>query len=888
MTDSYDLDVLTNEIIDYNNKPNFVSSRKKREITKDSNEKNVTNVEAKSKSDSSDDYENSDNIEFIDENLDENERGKRQIRHGRYYLKKNIGEKNWGSPKPLKFYDHGHFVNNPPSTYYSHRNPIYNTISYQEAGRKPQDNLFTTSNPYLTYTSSTNSLLDQLSNKQFKPSLRDPLNMRPPHNPINTATHIITKSPPISSLTNNENPFSALAGGFYNNAPVQSTNNNVRHNIQNYHDLSQLSSAPITNKPISVTTSVPKTSTDVLTHANQNKPYENSYETYEESDESGSSENNNDDFYKSKYTFPKPPYEFTHPHNKYADIVNPFADPDFDFDVFLKKLRDEPFTITGPSSIKSNNKPTSNNNLEITTKPNIIENSQPKPFKSSTIIYKGMSTPKPFTLPAKTISWSQTGSFGNTPSTVSPNITKYQTLTLQPTRQGSKQILNTYNNAPHPSTITQFEALRPNFQPPNFNDDRQLPLNHNFNIKFDEQSKSKLVHRSPNYSNIIVSTEAPKTYLIINDKNKHFLLSTPNPLFGTSQKTAVLQSNVPTGRPYSLSTVKIPNGNTIFKVSTPNTTPKNPQIPIKLQKYRAQYALQSSFGPNNVSEIPSLESMFSQAFKPTVQSNTVATSKPMLKAHIREITTTSPKPKRRPIPKPSPEMNDYYYDDDEQYYEPAVKPKYMPSSEVRPQRPPIAQNYEEYEDDESYEDDDNEYSGEPQNTIKRPSSYNTYQVDSATRNHNDVSVVTKSPYKNVIKNNVNGKIPVPVMMDIKTPIPTVLMRPEVSNYQIIHSHRNRTVHLRKPTTRPVHSGPNTIRPPKYLNQTTLRPYTVRHRLAKPTTVKIPSMSNDQNKQTRARVRRPTTVTKLKTTTPIDNYNQETRYTKTKHDDKTNR
>lgn len=64
------------------------------------------------------------------------------------------------------------------------------------------------------------------------------------------------------------------------------------------------------------------------------------------------------------------------------------------------------------------------------------------------------------------------------------------------------------------------------------------------------------------------------------------------------------------------------------------------------------------------------------------------------------ITTVKSTEKRRPIPKPSPEMNDYYYDDeDDDYdYEPPVKSKFMPSTEVKPQRPPIAQNYEEYED----------------------------------------------------------------------------------------------------------------------------------------------------------------------------------------------
>lgn len=94
--------------------------------------------------------------------------------------------------------------------------------------------------------------------------------------------------------------------------------------------------------------------------------------------------------------------------------------------------------------------------------------------------------------------------------------------------------------------------------------------------------------------------------------------------------------------------------------------------------------------------------------------------------------------------------------------------------------------------------------------------------------------------------------------------------------------RNRTVmHIRRPVTQ---NGPNTVRPPKYLNQTTLRPYTVRHRLAKPTTL----TENSQEDKTRGRIRHPNIVAQMKLTTPHDSHNQETRFTKTKHDDKTNR
>lgn len=889
-------DILTNEILDHKTKiVKLSSSRTKRAIVDELSEHNQTTTND-TISDRSDLYEVDTGVEadYEDEGLDETERGKRQVRHGRYYIKngfknQNHDGKSWANVKPAKIYDFSPYTSNPFQSYQNTRKPTYNSISFPDVSPKASDNIYTTSNPFLQYTTSANLYNDQ--KKPFKASQPDIFNLRPPHNPINIATHIITKSPPISSLTSNENPFSALAGGFVNNNPQQSNRqfNYVKLN-ENYRDSSQLPSSVVTDKPVLIASSQRvKTNFNTVKPTKPTQPEPMQYnnndnddeededdERDNEEDESGSSENDSSESdFRPHF---KPPYEFSHPNNKYADIANPFANPNFDFDAFLTKLRNDHLSMSSSSTPNSNKQ-----NAPITSRPISNDTPQPKPFTSTTLTYKGMSTPQPFTLPAKIVNtWTLAGHNDHTnPSTNAPNITNYQ---KKQSLQLQQQTLNSFNNAPQISTITQ-QVSRPRLQPPNFNDDRQLPLNHNFKGNFADQPSVRLISKNPNYSNIVVSTLPPKTYLLVT--GKPFLYSTAKPQFGPPQKTITLQTQgLVTPRPHS-STVNPHNANIIFTHPTPKPVLIT-QAP-KPQQYRVQQLQSSTHKPSTVSEIPSLESIFQQTLKPVSGLNSITTTtKTLGLSNIQESLKNLTKIKRRPIPKPSPEMNDYYYDDDDEqyYYEPVVKPKYMPSSEVRPQRPPIAQNYEEYEDD-SYEDDDEPTAYKPQTPIRRPAGYNTYHVESATKNHNDVSVVTKPPYKN-LKHNINGKIPVPVIMDNVTPTPHILIRPEVSNYKIMHQQRNRTVHLRRPLKRPTQGGPHTIRPPKYLNQTTLRPYTVRHRLAKPTTVRMPTTTNNQNKQVNGRLRNPTTMSRFKSTTPSDNHNQETRFTKTKHDDRTNR
>lgn len=849
-------------------------------------------------------------VDGIDDKLNESDRGKRQVRHGRYYVK-NV-------PKAVKFFDFTQYNNNLHNIRQNLRNvPAYNSISFPDSSPKStySDNIFTTPNPFLHFSTNTNSLhyhTPESYNKPFKASSPDPYSLRPPHNPINTATHIITKSPPISSLNNNENPFSALAGGFLNNIPQKTGSHGEVNNflIHNPYDSSLGSSSVVTDRPVLISTSprgklnnklplktnnindynmqnnknqskYPKVTSD----SNESNDYDEKEDEEKNEEDSNSSEeddeedNSSDYFHKHAYNFPKPPYEFRHPSNKYAEINNPFEDPNFDFDDFLSKLRDEPVSVTASSTRKPNQLQNAAYHDETIDDDKAII----KKTKSTTLSYKGMSTPRPFTLPSNINSWPVHSTSDEIVNTKKINISNSQTVANNNIQQDKQQqhahmqqqILKAFNNAPQLGAVSHLGPFRPQLKPPNFKDDRQLPLSHNFN--------GNLVYNpSSQRPKLVVSTVAPKHYLFVTGKNQPILFTTPKPNYSVSQNQAIV-----TGMPYLLSSFKPNNvnNNNIYKQQTSNPILFNQQTPTKSQAYRIQPLEAQKPRQNQVSEIPSLESIFSQTHKPTSQSSTTTRRTP-LQSVTTEVSTTTILPKRRPIPKPSPEMGDYYYDDDEEqyYYEPVVKPKYMPSSEVRPQRPLIAQNYEEYEDDHFEEPAS---SRKPQNVSIR---IQGNKIESATKNHNDVSVVTKSPYKGLIKNNHNGKIPVPVMMNYVTPAPTVLMRPEISNYNIDHHYRNRTaVRMRRPVKRPINSGPNTIRPPKYLNQTTLRPYTVRHRLAKPTTMQTPVVPNSENKQgQRGRTRRPSTFTQVKSTTPRDNHNQETRYSKTKHDDRTNR
>ncbi|XP_063617037.1 uncharacterized protein DDB_G0292186-like [Cydia splendana] len=843
---------------------------------------------------------------------EDSERGKRQIR---YYLKNGFktAVKNWPNSKPIKFIDlPPHASNQNIRHHQSSLNGLHKNNLY-DASSKPYtavNNIYSTANPFAYQNDNTQS------QRPFKASPSDPFSQRLPYNPMNSATQIITKSPPISALKNSENPFAALAGGFYNNAPKQNNQNSNRYPAQSFytnnqnshnivHDSSRLPSTVVTGKPVSTISpfnnaqrspSQPIKGESNRPDAN-NRP--NKQENYndedtsnenddEESSEESSSENDDDD-QKShfKFEFPEPPYEFTHPRNKFADIENPFANPNFDFDAFLEKLRDEHYEAVGVTTPK----PKVNQNAALITRPSerptsVSGNSG---IRSSTLNYQGMSTPRPFSsinLPSTSVDSSKINS--NVPTTKQPE--KSQQLNFRPLlhHQQTVRLNNDQTQDVQQSAGTPLDAALPKLKPPNFRDERILPINYNFNKPINSTQTPNLHHTQHKGETQQVYSITQRPYLLQTGSGAPILLSTPKLQYLIKQQKPV------TGRPYFISTVKPylvssikpHNAYLSFKQSTskPLTTLANEQL-AALQHYwnspSTELYLHSTPRPTSFSNLPKLENLFVQTFRPSVQSPVNQNNAITIKDSIP--TTTKQPEKRRPIPKPSPEMADYYYDDEDEqyYYEPPVKSIYMPSSEIKPQRPPMAQNYQEYDDSESYESDEDEPTVHitPQRpNYRQPSNYKT---ESATKNHNDVSVVTKAPHKERQK----PKIPIPVMVDFVSPAPTVLMRPEVSNYEIVHhAPRNRTIHIRKPAH---DNGPFTARPPKYLNQTTLRPYTVRHRLAKPTTVKETTQTED-NKQNRGRIRHHNLVAQTKMTTPRDNHNQETRLTKTRHDDKTNR
>ncbi|CAH0695012.1 unnamed protein product [Spodoptera exigua] len=722
-------------------------------------------------------------------------------------------------------------------------------------------------------------------------------------------------------------------GGFYNNAqPVQgnvqyvaqiysSTPSTANHqnNPISFPDSSYVPSTIVTGKPVPVPTS-PRTqehyrnsdqernkyqqqnqhliqnnqqstrNVKVLpSHADKrpsdDKDYDDEGNSNEDDNESSEEEEEDDD---DDDDFPSPPREFTHPNYKYKEIENPFANPNFDFDAYLTKISNGQYspnvnTKPRPPTI---NKPT----IEVTT---ISQLGSRGP--SSPVSYDGMSTPKPFTVPS--VSSSIVVSSVR-PSTVPiKQVQSYDQVIQRPElpNQNQQQQQSFRQNAYAQQTAgTPLEANRPKLKPPNFNDDRQLPISYSFSKPINNTPKPNQDTKSKDEIQHTYSV-TPKPYLLIAGTGSPILVSTPKHQYIVKpEKIVSLHPHiVATAKPYLVSSIKPHNAHIILKQSTPKplTTLAHQQLSA-LQQYWKNPSTESvpyhsvSFKPSTPKNIQNLESLFAQAIKstqtPVKNYSNHQSAAYSNKSPLTTTTTTKAPPKRRPIPKPSPEMNDYYYDDDEEqyYYEPAVKPKYMPSTEVKPQRPPMAQNYKEYEDS-SYEDDNVSANVKPKPT-RVPMKYNNFKPESATKNLNDVSIVTKAPLKDFTK-NLNGKIPIPVLVDYGTPTPNTLIRPEISNYQIIHHMpRNRTVmHIRRPVTQ---NGPNTDRPPKYLNQTTLRPYTVRHRLAKPTTLKE---NSQEEKLTRGRIRHPNIVAQMKFTTPHDSHNQETRFTKTKHDDKTN-
>lgn len=812
--------------------------------------------------------------EYEDETSQDSDRGKRQIR---FYVKNGhkVPAKNWHNVKPLKNVNLPQFSYNP-NLQNPRFQPIYDNNYDSRNRQKPyhtNNNFFTFDNSFSQYLSENTQTL-----RPFKASISDLSQQRFPQH--NVATQIITKSPPISSLVNNQNLYSTLAGGFYNNAVKGNdnrNNNNLYSQTLSPLDSSILSSSIVTGKPQITSTmrvlsnfaknlaNIDHPSSKPINNNVNNKPKEvfkeQDYddEDSNENEENSSEEEDDQDFSQNfQPDISNLPYGYTHPSNKYANIQNPFANPNFNFDSFIAKLQESHNSVIGVTTLKPITQSKHFNSM------NNNKNEQMNPENGahpSTSKYRIISSPKPFTVPVGLNKESQVQ--GNT------NLVQKQLQFSQQNKNIQQIQEQNYYKPSQKDAGIPLETFKPKLQPPNFNDDRQIPLSHSFN------NAVKGNHQPTRTSQLSqqLNTVTQKPYVILSGTGSPYTFSTPNNYNVVTLQPALMSSR----KPYISSTVSPTNALILtFSQSTPKPISaivnqhlstlqqfwKNPSTEISIPKVPINR-------PNAVSEIPKLSDLFSQPVH-------ISTENP-----LHERTTTKDPPKRKPIPKPSPEMNDYYYDDEDEqyYYEPVVKPKYMPSSEIKPQRPPMAQNYQEYEDSEEVTNLSSVSNSE------KPAKYNLFKQEAVTKNPNDVSVVTKTPYKQSNK-NVQRKIPVPVMINYSTLSNSIPMRPDVSSYQVVHNNpRNKTIHIRKP----IHfDNPNTLRPPKYLNQTTLRPYTIRHRLAKPTTEKNINDFNEETKKNRGRVRHHNIVAQMKLTTPRDSFNQETRYTKTNHDDKTNR
>lgn len=840
-------DIETNDI--ENDGTENTLSRKKREtvapdLGKNETQSNSTHLLSKrSDSDASMEYLEIMSESDADDNkysLDDTERGKRQVR---YVLKNGykIPSKNWALAKPIKFIEIPQQGYNPNSQSGRYQTGYNNNNNYYDNNYRPQyfnSNAYSAANPFLVYQSDSSQ-----SQRPFKASLPDS-NQKLPHHPLNVATQIITKSPPISALNNNNNnPYASLNGGFYNNYQNNAQFTPITNPPNSYRDSSLLPSSVVTGKP--VTSSRPP---------NQKPAENNAPESGSEEEEEEYSDEEDDD---KQNDYPKPPYEFTNPSHKYSSIENPFANPNFDFDAYLSKLSNGQYTTKGPNSTpRSTPIPRP---VEITPVPY----PQAKPHSSS-LRYDGMSTPKPFTVPSRPEDVFR-------PVTSSPKHNHYvqKPQTNQQYQQQSHDSQQQQNfGAYQQNAGIPLEAQRPRIQPPNFKDDRQLPISYSF-------SKPIEISLKPN------QRLKENQQISVTSKPHVYLTATGTPFIVTSSKphvknVKVVLQNQNNKNPYFPTAQKPYSAYVTIKSTTPNplATLANEQLRA-LQYYwnastesiSSQYVtIRPSTTPNHAK----LGSLFAQAVKTSMQTPT--TKYPVQFATATKTSTTTVAPKRRPIPKPSPEMTDYYYDEDE-YYEPSVKSQYMPSTEVKPQRPAMAQNYKEYDDD-SYEDS-RELTVNIKPRPRQPMKENIFKSETATKNHNDVSIVTKVPPKDY--KHDGGKIPIPVLVNFASTTPTVLIRPEHSSYEVMN--RNRTMHIRRPF---INIGPNTLKPPKYLNQTTLRPYTVRHRLAKPTAV-----AQTDNTLTRGRGKHPNIVAQM-LSTPRDNHNQETRFTKTRHDGRTNR
>lgn len=913
MTDSHHdelLDIETNEINnDVTNQLKLV--RRKREVEEIDTNNNETVTEIKkndtiSKRSSSDELFEYYELEPTNEDdndeqhsLDDTERGKRQIR---YYVKNDYNNpgKIWPVLKPIKFVDslpHSSYNPNVQSNIYRQNYNNQNNNNYYDGSRRPyslESNSYSDANPLLSYQ----------NQNSFKPSLRDPYS-KPAHNPLNVATQIITKSPPISALSN-QNSFTQSSGAFYNNAPQTYQNSKLyssqgasvnRPQNQYLFDSSLLPSTIVTGKPILMSTS-PR---------NQKQQSQNNDESDTEEDYESSEEESDDDQYSHRY--PKPPYEFTHPRNKYAEIENPFANPNFDFDKYLSKLSNGQYTTHNPKYAQQIARKPIDRPVETST----LQNSG---AKSSTVKYHGMSTPRPFSiLPNGAVSTltpidisqfdgnKESQQYFQRPSVQTylqqqqPNFNantynqqQHQNYNVNAYNQHQQHNSNLNSNNEHQhqyihqnkglslNAESALESVKAKLKPPNFKDDRQLPLTYSFSKPIEITTKS-INYQNYKGDNLQPLYSTAKPYLFLTATGTPIILSSPKTHYVVKNEKLVsqLQYHSSTENPFSVSSPYPYNSYITFKHSTakPLTTLANEQLSAlhNYWKSTTESILSQSVTPrpSTSPDVEKLKSLFAQAVKASMQTPTSSQT-----PKIKYTATTTIKPlKRRPIPKPSPEMNDYYYDDDE-YYEPPVKSQYMPSTEIKPQRPLMAQNYKHYDD--SYEDSDEEVVNiSPRPSAGKPNKH-SYKPELVTKNHNDVSIVTKSPLKDFNK-NTNGKIPVPVLLDFVSPTPTVL-----GTFEIVQGlARNRTTHMR----RPYHdNGPNTVKPPKYLNQTTLRPYTVRHRLAKPSAIQDHSVQKDTN--TRGGGGRHPNIVAQMLTTPHDNHNQETRITKAKYDGRTNR
>lgn len=810
-----------------------------------------------------------------EEDLEDSERGKRQIR---FYLKNSFKqpEKHWQNSKPIKLLHFQQQNNYNPNV--QNQRQVFNG-EHNTNNQNPQFNsnhFFRAPNSYVPYQ------IDSNQNRPFKASIPDLNKQRNPQ--FNGGPQIITKSPPISSLNNNQNPFSALAGGFYNNAlniqnnqlqPVHSTK---QTNLVSLTDSAHLSSAIVTGKPVQLQSSVRKPNSYTKNYVKNNNQASggnqnggdrevNKEDDYEEEDydsseeEDSSHEEENDQNYRIKFGRH---YGSHNPSHKFTKIENPFANPDFDFDAFLDTFRDDHYSVIGVSTPNPKTKdeviPSKiNNNVMFTT-----ASYSNRDLHSSTL-KNGLNTPRPFTVSAEVASPTPSQRFvSSTPK----QVQEYQQQLLPrpptiPQQNVQKPVeVHNYNKIPQTTPVIQAGSSRPSIKPPNFKDDRQLPISYSFNVPNENIQQIHAI-RQPTYAQstptvtqkpyLTGSGTAPPTGFLIPNNHKQV---SPRPQISPSTTSNFVSTIQPHNAHPLLAFIQ-----STLKPSTPKPTDSIDEQLAAFQNYWKTLTTGVTLPttllvePVSATRIPKNGNLYSQI----LQSST-----PLPVNSKNKVLTTTLPPKRRPIPKPSPEMNDYYYDDDDDqyYYEPAVKPKYMPSSEVKPQRPKMAQNFKEYND--LYDDVKQFIHSTP-----KPGAPNTFKQDSVTKNHNDLSVVTKIPYKQQIKNNISGKIPVPVMVDYVNP----------SNAQYVP--RNKTLHIRKP----VHNA-NTLRPPKYLNQTTLRPYTVRHRLAKPTTETFRGANED--KQAKGITRHQNIVAQNMKTTPRDSYKQETRVTKTNHDDRTNR